>query len=581
MNTLIKIIAVTIPLILLQSCLPSDNSNKANFKLKDEKSLLIALNHIENNMVEDAKKIFDSEWISKFTPLIQNTLPGPLQSGKWGFSRAKDNKLYLFIYNWQPGHLMQFPNAELPIDSAKCVNTGKIVKIKWGIGIQVFMDKEDRDSVVTVIELYMKGNTENLHSVSVSDWTDPTLTASKEVIRHWQKERFGMFIHWGPCAIDGKEISWSRNGSKLGRLRYGGSGVNGEYKVDLEYDTLYKEFNPVKFDADAWVKIAKDAGMRYIVLVAKHHDSFSLFDSKVTDYDIMSSPYGKDICKELADACHKQGIKLGWYYSPRDWYHKDFGGDNHENYMNFYMKQLEELLTNYGKIDILWLDCLDSPQYLWKNLPEESFRKIRQWQPEIIINNRGGLRGDYDTPEQHVGPFESDHPWETCATIGKGWSWRNDLKAKPLDWCLKTLINTASRDGNFLLNVGPQPDGLIASKQVERLQEIGQWLSNYGESIYATRGGPFKPKGNVSSTCKDDKIFLHFTGKERTIKIPEFGHEVISYNLLNNGKATCERITNGWKVSIDEAPENDVDLIIELKIDGNTVDIKPLDFLNE
>jgi len=581
MKVLNKIIILAICSVFIQSCVTSEREKQKSTELKDEKPFLAALNHIENNRIEEAKKIFNPNWIDEFAPLIQSTLPGSLNEGRWGFSRARDNKLYLFIYNWQPGHLMQFPNAELPIDSSKCINTGKAVKVKWAIGVEIYMDKAERDSTATVIELSLKGNAENLHQVEVSDWTNPTLNASHEVINNWQNERFGMFIHWGPSSITGQEISWTRKGSKLGRIRYGGAGVNGEFKVDDEYDALYKKFNPVKFDANTWVKIAKDAGMRYIVLVTKHHDSFCLFDSKVTDYDIMSTPYAKDICKQLADACHKQGLMFGWYYSPRDWYNKDFGGDNHQKYMDFYMKQLEELLTNYGKIDILWFDCLDSPQYLWGNLPEESFKKIRQWQPEIIINNRGGLRGDFDTPEQHVGSFERGHPWETCATISTGWSWRNDSITKPLDWCLKTLINTVSRDGNFLLNVSPQPSGLIASEQVERLQEIGQWLSKYGASVYGTRGGPFKPQGGVSSTCKTDNIYLHFTGEERKIFLPEFGYKIINSKLLNGGEVTCENVPKGWEISIQKVTENDVDLIVELKIDGNTIDIKPLDFLNE
>jgi alpha-L-fucosidase len=390
------------------------------------------------------------------------------------------------------------------------------------------------------------------------------------------RRSFWNVIHWGPSSILAKEISWSRQGSKLGRLRYGGSGVNGEYKVDLEYDTLYKRFDPVEFDAETWVKIAKDAGMRYIVLTAKHHDGFCLFDSKVTDYDIMSTPYGKDICKQLADACHKNGVKLGWYYSPRDWYHRDFGGDNHEKYMDFEMIQLEELLTNYGKVDILWFDGLDSPQYLWKNFPEESFRKIRQWQPEIIINNRGGLRGDYDTPEQTIGAFERQHPWETCATIGNGWSWQGKNMAKPLDWCINTLIQTSSRDGNLLLNVSPQPDGIIPSQQVDRLNEIGQWISKYQEAIYGSRGGPFIATGNISSTCKDDKIFLHFTDEEPTIHLPDFGYKILDSRLLNGGKTTFKSTNTGWKVSIQKAREDENNLIVELTIEGNAFDINPL-----
>ena len=156
--------------------------------------------------------MIDPEWVEKFSPLIQSSLPGPLKKGKWGFSRAKDNKLYYFIYNWQPGQLMQFPNSELPIDSAKCLNTGNAVNIKWAIGVEIFMDKEDRDPTATIIELSMKGNAENLYQVTVSDWNDPTLNANEDVIRNWQEHRFGLFVNWGPCSVEAWEIGWSRKG---------------------------------------------------------------------------------------------------------------------------------------------------------------------------------------------------------------------------------------------------------------------------------------------------------------------------------------------------------------------------------
>jgi len=562
-------------ILLIQLC----NTRDVPESLKDETPFLKSLEYIEHNQFNEAKKLINPKWVNQFDSLIINTIPGPVKKGKWGFSRVRGNKIYYFIYNWQPGQLMQFPNTEIPILSGRCLNNNMEIKVEWAIGVEIFVNEEDRDPLATVIELTMSEDAGNLHPVGMSDWSDSALNASRKVIDEWKDDRFGLFIHWGPCALEAREISWSRNGSKLGRIRYGGAGVNGEYKADPHYDSLYLGFNPIHFDADSLVNIAKDAGMKYIVFVAKHHDGFCLFDSKVTNYDIMSTPYGKDICKELADACHKNKMKLGWYYSPRDWYHKNFGGDNHDKYLEFYYEQLKELLTNYGKIDILWYDCLDSPQYLWGDFPEKISRQIREWQPDIIMNNRGGLRGDFDTPESKVGVFENRRPWESCIKIGKGWSWRGDHEPKSLEWCIKTLVNTNSSDGNLLLNIGPNPDGNIAYREIERLKEIGQWLKKYNETIYSTRGGPFMPTEEVCSTYKEDRIFLHFIGERREVNLPDFGNKIISSRLLNGGSVNCEFINNNWQISIFPNQNDEIDFIVELKIDGDASRIKPLKFL--
>ncbi|MGE5296865.1 MAG: alpha-L-fucosidase, partial [Solirubrobacterales bacterium] len=185
--------------------------------------------------------------------------------------------------------------------------------------------------------------------------------AKPEALRRWQDMRFGLFIHWGPVSLKGTEIGWSRGGPRRGR-----DDAGTEVPVS-EYDNLYKTFNPIQFDANEWVQVARDAGMKYLVFTSKHHDGFSMFDTRQTDYKITSkdSPYGKDVCRQLADACHKQGVALGWYYSPRDWHHPDFATENHGRYIQFYLGQLRELCTLYGRLDILWFDGLDSPRNLW------------------------------------------------------------------------------------------------------------------------------------------------------------------------------------------------------------------------
>jgi len=364
----------------------------------------------------------------------------------------------------------------------------------------------------------------------------------------------------------------------MGRLRYSGSGVNGTYKADPEYDALYKQFNPAGFDADAWAKMAKDAGMKYIVLITKHHDGFCMFDSKVTEYDIMATPYGKDIAGELAAACRRHGLKLGFYYSPRDWYHPDFGREStHEKYNAFYLEQLRELATNYGPVDILWYDCLDSPQYLWGDVPEQSVRMLRKLQPDILLNDRGGLRGDFDTPEQRIGAFEPERPWETCATIGSGWSWnaKTAERTKSLRTCLHLLINTAGRDGNLLLNLGPRADGTFEPVQAQRLAEMGDWMSKYGHTIHGTRGGPLLPASGFASTCKGNKIYLHLMKSQTGLVLPDLGCEVLRANILNGGRAVMKKQEDYWKLTLEEAPDKEIDLIVELELDSDAETITP------
>jgi len=309
------------------------------------------------------------------------------------------------------------------------------------------------------------------------------LHAGEQDMQRWREMKFGLFIHWGPVSLKGTEIGWSRGGERRGRS--GTGSIPAE-----EYDNLYKQFNPVKFNADEWIQVARDAGMKYLVFTSKHHDGFSMFDSKLTDYKITNSPFKRDVVKELADACHKAGLKLGFYYSPVDWYHPDYRTENHSRYIEFLHGQIRELCTNYGRLDILWFDGLGGSAKDWDS--ENLFRMIRRLQPHIIINNRAGLPADHDTPEQRIGKFQTDRPWETCMTICRQWAWKPNDQMKSLKQCIQTLVWVVGGDGNLLFNVGPMPDGRIEPRQVERLKEMGDWLKKYGHTIYGTRGGPFK-----------------------------------------------------------------------------------------
>jgi len=397
--------------------------------------------------------------------------------------------------------------------------------------------------------------------------------AKPESVRRWQDMRFGLFVHWGPVSLKGTEIGWSRGGPRRGRNDV----RTGEIPVK-EYDNLYKTFNPVHFDANEWVQIARDAGMKYLVFTSKHHDGFSMFDTHQTDYKITSkdSPYGRDVCRQLADACHKQGLALGWYYSPRDWYHPDFATERHDKYIQFYLAQLRELCTNYGRVDILWFDGLDSPRNLWGDTPEKSFILLRMLQPGIILNNRGGLPGDLDTPEQRIGGFNRERPWETCMTICRQWAWKPNDDMKSLKQCLQTLLYTVGGDGNLLFNVGPMPDGRIEPRQVERLREMGGWLQKYGEGVYGTRGGPFRPGRWGASTCKSNKICLYVMNwpDEGPLVLPAVT-TVQGAKALSGGDVTMTRTDEGIAIDVPAAHRDPIATVIELTVEGRALDIAP------
>ncbi len=250
----------------------------------------------------------------------------------------------------------------------------------------------------------------------------------------WGDARFGLFIHWGPVSLKGTEIGWSRGGDRRG---YGSRGNAVPVEV---YDHLYKEFNPTHFSAGEWVAIAKAAGMKYLVFTSRHHDGFSMFDTQADDYRITSpdSPFRRDVVKELADACHKAGLRFGLYYSQPNWRHPDaFTPDRHAQYLAYLKRQVTELCSNYGQVDIIWFDGLGKTA---KDYDGEGLVKIiRELQPNSIINNRTGLPADHDTPEQRVGKYQDNRPWESCITICRQWAWKPNDEMKSLKECLQTL----------------------------------------------------------------------------------------------------------------------------------------------
>ncbi len=404
-------------------------------------------------------------------------------------------------------------------------------------------------------------------------------------IEWWRDARFGMFIHWGPVSLTGREIGWSRQGERRGR------GGTGETPVEI-YDNLYKHFNPSLYDADEWVRIAKEAGMKYIVFTTKHHDGFNNWDTKVSGYKITAPEalYGQDIVKQLAEACHRAGMRLGFYYSLPDWYHPDFLSENHDRFLDFMFAQVRELATKFGKLDVMWFDLggMVDPKTgertcdpsVWR--AEELFAMLHELQPGILINNRTCLDGDFGTPEQRIGTFQMEPAWETCMTITRQWAWKPQDELKTPEQSLHALIRAAGGDGNLLYNAGPMPDGRIEPRQVEVLSEMGAWLREYGQTVYGTRGGPYTPTDWGVSTRRGNRVYLHllnwFGEADPALSIPNPGNriKINSARLLTGGKL-ASRATDGiFTFVIPAAARQPIDTIIELEIEGDAMALEPM-----
>jgi len=342
-------------------------------------------------------------------------------------------------------------------------------------------------------------------------------------MKWWREARFGMFIHWGLYSVP----AGTYQGKRIGGI---GEWIMNDGEIPVaEYAAYAKQFNPVKFNADAWVSLAKNAGMKYIVITSKHHDGFAMFHSKASPYNIVdAAPFKRDPLKELAAACKKQDIKLGFYYSQaQDWHHpggfayptggrkeghwdKAQDGDFHKYLREIAIPQVREILTNYGDVAVLWWD---TPAGMSRQEVHE-LAGLLKLQPRIISNNRlgNGVDGDTETPEQFIpATGYPGRDWETCMTINDTWGYKSyDNDWKPAATLIRNLIDIASKGGNYLLNVGPTSEGLIPQPSVERLQAVGAWLKVHGESIYGSSAGPFKrglPWGRA--TQKAGKIYLH------------------------------------------------------------------------
>jgi len=432
---------------------------------------------------------------------------------------------------------------------------------------------------------------------SVNSYLQETKQEYDARMAWWKDARFGMFIHWGLYAIPAGQ--WG------GKTDYG-EWIRESAQIPVAvYDTFVNYFNPVKFNADEWVKIAKNAGMQYIVITTKHHDGFCLFDSKYTDFDVMSTPFKRDIMKEMSDACRNNGMTMCWYHSIMDWHHPDYlprrtweagsrpqDGADYERYLKYLNNQLTELLTNYGPVGVLWFD--GEWESTWNNTYGlEEYNHVRSLQPKIITNNRigngrieidgltGGKTqiGDFGTPEQTIP--DKGIPgmyWETCMTMNDHWGYNKyDINWKSAEDLLRKLADIASKGGNFLLNVGPTSEGVFPQTSIERLQQIGAWMKTNGESIYGTSASPFEKLSWGRCTQKpveggNTRLYLHIFERpsDGILVVPGIYNQPVGAFLLADPEKQLQVKRDGSDllITLPAALPDPVNTVVALTITG-------------
>lgn len=443
--------------------------------------------------------------------------------------------------------------------------------------------------------LFAQYSTEDAwHDAQIADFEKKSKNAQARV--GWFRDaRFGMFIHWNPSSVVMGEISWSKqfyydDGEKL-QVNSRPTLTQAQMQEHTEwldwfvpavpkevYDNLYKSFYPGMFNADSIVATAKQAGMKYVVMVAKHHDGFCMWDSQYTDFDIMSTPFKRDVLGEIAFACHKQCIKFGIYYSQRDWHHPDFSSTNLVRYNKFMRNQIKEILTKYAPVSLIFFDAFEwkEPE-VWET--EKMFKEIYSISPNIVINDRSGVPGDYATPEQIIGRMDMKRTWESNMTFTGKWSWRgfgNNLIS--IEECFKYLIDCVGGNGNLLLNIDPLPTGQIDPREKTRLNIIGNWISKNSEAIYGTIGGPLKPAKWGSSTRKGKNLYLLVHDwNVFPSHIPDLGVNVKSVTLLSGKELSATIYDKSFSI---EAPENLRDkyvTVIKIETDKDLSQVQIID----
>ncbi len=406
--------------------------------------------------------------------------------------------------------------------------------------------------------------------------------------REWfQNAKFGLFIHWGVYSV-------MAGGGDQGIAEW----IMNQKRIPIEqYEKLPSFFNPTKFDPNKWVAMVKKAGMKYITITSKHHDGFAMYDSKVTDYNIVDrTPYGKDILQQLKEACDKEGIKLFFYYSQLDWHHPDYyprgrtgqgytGRPQHgdwDKYIDYMNAQLTELLTNYGEVGGIWFDGMwDQIDANWRL--DETYSLIHKLQPGALVgsnHHKAPFPGEdfqmfeRDLPGENTMGFNqtgtiSELPLEMCETMNGSWGFNlKDHNYKSTKRLIQTMVKAAGYGANFLLNTGPMPNGEIQSENVDTLMVMGKWLDKYGESIYGTRKGPIKPLHWGATTQKGKTVYVHVLKlAEDNLLLPKLEQKIKSITFFDDGtKAKYKNTEFGTLIHLPYDKRQDVDTILKVEL---------------
>lgn len=417
----------------------------------------------------------------------------------------------------------------------------------------------------------------------------PAFGSDSDRMAWFNQARFGMFIHWGIYSVPAGEYGTNKNYAEWIQLQ---AKIPGS-----EYEKFAAQFDPTNFNAKEWVRVAKDAGMKYIVITAKHHDGFCMYDSKLTDYNIVkATPWHHDPMKDLAAECRKAGITFCFYYSDPDWHHPEFpaqysqrgfhGNPNPnadlEKYVAYMKGQIRELLTGYGPIGIMWFDDGGS----FRNTMEvrtncatllhsqEIVDEIHQLQPRCLVNNRLGIPADYGTPEQKIPGARMTNSFEVCMTLNKHWGFnKNDHNWKEPKVVIQNLADIASKGGNYLLNVGPTAQGVFPPDAVRILGEVGRWMDVNGESIYGTIASPLNTApawGRI--TQKGSKLYLHVFDwpADGKLKVAGIDAKVKRASLLAGKKrlSISQSTPHEIEISIPTAAPDSLDSVVVLDCSG-------------
>ena len=375
----------------------------------------------------------------------------------------------------------------------------------------------------------------------------PAAESRDAAVDQWRALRVGLFIHWGPSS--GLGLAESHSHARLSPLNPHG------VLPATDYDQLYKKFNPTAYEPDAWLQLAHAAGMRYAVFVAKHHDGFAMFDSATSDYDVMATPYGRDVTKLFADACRRQGLALGFQISPKDWKHPDFATAHHDRYNAYYEAIIRELASQYGPLAVMWFDGIEGvTTEQWKDTPARIAALLHEKHPHIMLGTHGGAKEDFTSFEIMVGPFDRRNPWETCEAINpSGWVYNKPMPPFPLKKLLTNLVYTVGRDGNYLLDVGPMPDGRLYPPDAERLGEIAAWMKTNAAGIHGTRGGPYRDGSWGAATCRGNNVFLFLSDAVGpTLTLPKLAAEIRSARRLDGGPLEWKTDASALRLSLGD-----------------------------